>query len=79
MLPPGNWDKRHLLSMSEIQELKRKKRLRIATMEKLKRDKAQTKRGLFEFKVKEAPKQAKGDEGEFNWLFISSFLSVFIC
>jgi len=29
VLPPGDWDRKNLLSMSEIHELKRKKRLRI--------------------------------------------------
>ena len=39
VLPPGDWDKKNLLSMSEIHELKRKKRLRLAAMERLKHEK----------------------------------------
>ena len=39
MLPPGDWDKKNLLSMSDIMELKRKKRMRLAAMEKLKKEK----------------------------------------
>ncbi len=63
VLPPGNWEKRHLLSMSEIQELKRKKRLRLEAMEKLKREKAQSKKGILEVKVKEPPKPEKEEKG----------------
>ena len=39
VLPPGDWDKKILLSMSEIHELKNKKRLRLEAMEKLKQAK----------------------------------------
>ena len=39
VLPPGDWDKKNLLSMSDIMELKRKKRMRLAAMEKLKKEK----------------------------------------
>ena len=39
VLPPGDWDKKNLLSMSEIHELKMKKRRRLAAMEKLKEEK----------------------------------------
>ncbi len=51
VLPPGDWDKKNLLSMSEIHELKRKKRLRLAAMEKLKQEKAISKR-IDELEVK---------------------------
>jgi len=59
VLPPGNWDKQHLLSMSEIQELKRKKRLRIAYMEKMRREKAQIRKGLLDLRPRELPKQGE--------------------
>jgi hypothetical protein len=39
VLPPGDWNKKNLLSMSDIMELKRKKRIRLAAMEKLQKDK----------------------------------------
>ena len=38
-MPPGDWDRKTLLSMSEIHELKVKKRQRLAAMEKLKQEK----------------------------------------
>ena len=38
VLPPGDWDKKNLLSMADIMELKRKKRLRLAAMEKLRKE-----------------------------------------
>ena len=39
VLPPGDWDKKDLLSMSEIRQLKEKKRVRILAEEKLKQQK----------------------------------------
>ena len=38
VLPPGDWDKKNLLSMADIMELKRKKRLRLAAIEKLREE-----------------------------------------
>jgi hypothetical protein len=38
VLPPGDWDKKNLLSMADIMELKRKKRLRLAAMERLRKE-----------------------------------------
>ena len=55
VLPPGDWDKKNLLSMSEIHELKRKKRLRLAAMEKLKLEKAISKRIIEEIEPKMKP------------------------
>jgi len=69
VLPPGDWQKRNLLSMSEIQELKRKKRLRLETMEKLRREKAQSKKGIIEVKIKEAPKPEKEAKGTIKHQF----------
>ena len=43
MLPPGDWDRKNLLSMADIMELKRKKRIRLAAIEKMKKEKAEQK------------------------------------
>ena len=38
VLPPGDWDRKNLLSMADIMELKRKKKLRLAVIEKLRKE-----------------------------------------
>ncbi len=54
MLPPGDWDKKNLLSMSDIMELKRKKRMRLAAMEKMKKDKEKAGKALKKPEVEES-------------------------
>jgi HCO3- transporter family len=54
VLPPGDWDRKTLLSMSEIHELKMKKRRRIAAMEKLKEEK-QLQRKMSEAYIEKKP------------------------
>ncbi len=53
MLPPGDWDKKNLLSMSDIMELKRKKRMRLAAMEKMKKDKDKAEKAFKKPEVEE--------------------------
>ena len=43
VLPPGDWDRKNLLSMADIMELKRKKRIRLAAIEKMKKEKTEQK------------------------------------
>ena len=57
VLPPGDWDKKNLLSMSEIHELKRKKRLRLEAMERLKQEKAISKK-MSELEMEKKPSVA---------------------
>ena len=43
VLPPGDWDRKNLLSMADIMELKRKKRIRLAAIAKMKKENAEQK------------------------------------
>ena len=62
VLPPGDWDKKNLLSMSDIMELKRKKRIRLAAMEKLKKEKSKSEKILKKTEPKVVDQS--GDEQE---------------
>ena len=64
VLPPGDWDKKNLLSMSEIHELKMKKRRRLAAMEKLKEEKQMKKEMSEAYIDKKMPEAVLGEKAE---------------